>query len=435
MSSRSGRNVVACILLVLPGVNAAGQTTGRADTIVRAVGAARFPGIARLVEELSIGAEDKGVEYQLTFIRALMPARDGSIWVLNETGLRANGSTIRRYDATGKFLRTVAIFGEGPGEISMPSAIAQMPDGRVLVRDNPASPNRILVFSEQGNYLTSWTWPSVDRQSRTNSSLLIVDTRGIVYTSVLRQSAGVAPGPGARESWFARLDSGGKFLDLLPPPDRGAMLAAAGAPDEPFGLFTVGARTAWSPLGYLVTGVNNRYAIELRIPVAQNAGRNASAQRVPPLWNQGDPVVSIRRPGSGAEVVFSAAERRDREVFEQARVAGGRSGSPAPPLPRAKPIFRAFLIGGDGRIWVEVSMPSERCSTAPRVNSRGTMEPQLGWCEPRVFDVYEPDASFIGRVGLPSDLDLYHVKENTVWGVVRNADGVPAVKRYRIAWQ
>jgi hypothetical protein len=157
----------------------------------------------------------------------------------------------------------------------------------------------------------------------------------------------------------------------------------------------------------------------------------------------GDRVVSIRF--KTAPVVITDAERADQTAHmnAQADAFGGTRSGPTPKLPREKPPLRSISFDLDGRIWARISQPSERYEPPPVEPPKGRPAPPvLKWREPNVFDVFEPTGVYLGRVATPYDLQLMgrsggemiQARGDVVWGINRDADGVDAVRRYRIAW-
>jgi hypothetical protein len=185
-------------------------------------------------------------------------------------------------------------------------------------------------------------------------------------------------------------------------------------------------RTAFSPLGYMISTRTDRYAVDLRIPRSAVSGPGGS----PPTWRAGDRIVSLRR--NVARVVMSAAERRDRETYLKAMTSGSRAGS-ASTVPQTKPPIRNVLVGADGRVWVLISVASERYSPRPAERSSAPT-PVLAWREPVVFDVFEPNGAYVGQVGVPDGAVLSYMRGDVTWGVLRGADGLETVKRWRIEW-
>ena len=135
-------------------------------------------------------------------------------------------------------------------------------------------------------------------------------------------------------------------------------------------------------------------------------------------------------------VRVTEAERSDqaRHQEAQARFYGGDQDRPFTPIPREKPLFNWLRIGTDGRIWVQVATPSERFEPAVEAARDGPDRPQLGWQEPVVYDILEPDGRWIGRVAVQQGLRLHAMTGDIVWGSQSNELDVPFVTRFRIVW-
>ena len=104
------RQISGCLILFslsFPSIDEA-QSPTRGDTIVRNAGTPRFATTAQLREDISIGAENMGNQYLLENVIAILPARDGTIWVLDGSGPTLAGTSLRRYDAKGKFLTRIS---------------------------------------------------------------------------------------------------------------------------------------------------------------------------------------------------------------------------------------------------------------------------------------------------------------------------------------
>jgi hypothetical protein len=122
-----------------------------------------------------------------------------------------------------------------------------------------------------------------------------------------------------------------------------------------------------------------------------------------------------------------------------------------PEIPRSKTPITRLRVGLDGRIWVQLATPSEKFdpSTAPQppVVSLGggraggsaagnpTPSRRVSWREPQLFDVFEPDGTYVGQVSVGFDVTIHATRGDFVWGVVRDGDGVESVHRFRIGWR
>jgi hypothetical protein len=180
-----------------------------------------------------------------------------------------------------------------------------------------------------------------------------------------------------------------------------------------------------SPLGYVVTGIPTRYAVELRVP----PNRPATRAGAPPSWQPGDPVISIRR--NVAPVAVSDVERAESRAWAEKWMR--ENADPAwtwrgPPVPTTKPAYTDVRIALDGRIWVKIAQPSVR---RPATDRSGL---QFGEAVP-VWDVFESDGAYVGQVRTPTALTQMIMRGDNVWGALINSDGVPVVKRWRIGWR
>jgi hypothetical protein len=85
---------------------------------------------------------------------------------------------------------------------------------------------------------------------------------------------------------------------------------------------------------------------------------------------------------------------------------------------------------------VRVATPSERHEPPAQVLLSGQKPfPQIKWREQRVYDVFDPDGSYRGRVALPLDVAPLIFRRNEIWCSAEDADGAPYVVRYRIVWK
>jgi hypothetical protein len=402
----------------------------RSDTIVKQVGAPRHAGTATLVPEVTIGGPDATAdEYIFVAVRVLLAAKDGSVWV-SDGRFPMGPFSLRRYDSTGKFVRNVGARGNGPGEWQMPGHLTELPNGRVVLRENVVG-RPLTFYRSNGDYDTTWAMHTM------TVSYVNADTANNIW---MQAAAGVSLMPTAPRV-IVRFTPTGRLIDTvqqpaLTPVSRTTLSVSNGrSTSGVFVPYQPSAFRAWSPHGYYATGTSSRYAIDLFAPPANSGGR---------LWKPGDPIVSIRR--AVPPVVVSDAERSDQRAHMEAQAAAlpGTRSSAIPDVPREKQLVRYFDFDLDGRIWVSVSQPSERFDPPPPPPARAGAAPQsvLRWREPTLYEVLEPNGTFIGRVAIPSDVRLEVVawtpiqsRGEHVWGVATDSDGVQSVRRYRITWR
>lgn len=104
-----------------------------------------------------------------------------------------------------------------------------------------------------------------------------------------------------------------------------------------------------------------------------------------------------------------------------------------PPVPTTKPAYRGFRIGLDGQIWVQryttaVKKPAED-ARPPDADHR----PAQTWREPPLYDVFEPDGTYLGEVRFPEGVSLLAHRGSEVWGLGSGDAGEVHVIRYRLA--
>jgi hypothetical protein len=423
-----------------------------ADTVVKKAAAPRHPGVARLVEEIAIGgANATQDEYLFSSISDVLPLRDGSVLVLDNA--LAGTAALRQYDANGKYLRTFGRHGQGPGEYASPSGLAQFSDGRIALRD--LGNGRIDIYSLTGESVATWRADN-NRSFLFGQDMLFADSAGMLYERVpLHRTQ-----PGELPQYGIRRFRAGEVVDTLIPPPLPmlppSILSATvfntnGSPSGTSRVpipFVPSAEWAWSPRGYFVTGVTSQYAFELNIPApsrgalgARQGAGAAAAGAAPvstgamlPVWHPGDPVVSIRR--DVAPVPVSSEERAERraalEWYLRSKVPDWKWTGPD--IPRTKPPYKSLQVGLDGRIWVNVAVPSERYEPPPSSAPATTPpKPVVHWRDATMFDVFEPDGTYLGQVDVP--YPILARRGDIVWCVIIDADGVQTVKRFRIAWK
>ena len=424
-----------------------GSPVQRADTVVKQADRPLYPNGGTLVAERSIGVVDGAPQYMFGSVRDVLETRDGSMIVLD-----FQSSAVRQYDPKGVYLRTFGRKGQGPGEFTLPANVGVLPDGRVLLLDMGNA--RVNVYAPTGE--PSDTWLLKAPASRIAASRLTVDTTGTAVVTARVTSEGSA----TSQLRFLRFAPDGRVVDTLSAPkldyerpfanvSTGRMTGAAVIPFYPEPRFV------WSPLGYIVGGLPNRYAVEVLLPqsssrptdpdgpqvrdiVRSSASAPQAARYRGPMPGRapGDPIISIRRavPNLPISEEQRAAEHAGVESVMRQMVPGSRFTGPE--IPRTKPAYKDLRVGEDGTIWVFVSMPGERYMPEPPATPPPGGGPVLPrWREPAVWDVFEPDGRYLGRVSKPANITILRMSRDRVWGTLADEDGVQLVKRFRIDWR
>src|SRR4051812_4910601 len=308
------------------------------DTIVARTPASPGEASVPLVREIAIGQSDGPPEYSFSTISEIAVGRDGQIYVWDQTE-----RALRLYDAQGKFVRQIGRTGSGPGEYDRINGITVRADGKLAVWD--AGNARINVYSPAGDYETAWTVTSGFFTGRALTS----DTANNIYmrATVKRDSTQPFGTPG-----FIRLSADGKARDSLVPPQIGpaprALTAAKLGAAVSYGIPYLPSRQwAMSPHGYFVAGPGAPYVL-YALPAA------------------GKPLKIEREYTPVAVDPADKSERREGVLYGMRRTLPDYQWD-GPDIPDQKPAYQSLTVDRDGRIWVSVSLPSEKIPESEQV--------------------------------------------------------------------
>lgn len=400
-------SVVAVLILLVSRAPALAQGTApsgpwkaerstRGDTtIVRTVSGSVWGERVALVEELRIGTKDGDGPDAFGAIHSVVLFPDGAIAAFD-----GSVPALRLFDAGGKHLRTVGRDGAGPGEYrNQTLGLAVDRDGVLLMYDPRNA--RINRWTQDGSLLPSWP---VSSQLFTSQALQ-VDTTGATYIKVTVEL------PESGKEWkigLARLNPNGQVVDTLQRPP-----ISGDAP--PMGTFFAPAKH-WhiNRAGDVVSGFSGRYAITV-------TGRTGT-------------VVRFERAARPVELL--AAERSNYQALADAMRQNPMIRPTPPPatVPNEKPFWRSIQSDLDGNVWVELHGPGEEFEPPPqRGQQRGPPVPPLRWREPRAYDVFRRDGTYLGRVELPSRTAFSEARGDRVWAIQRGEDDEQYIIRYRIS--
>lgn len=407
------RPVSAAILVcVLAGCHQDGQSERRplaverdtvGDTvIVRTVAGSRWGSPRRMQASVTIGKADGAPYEMLGDIRAIAVAPDGAIYVSD------GGPVLRKYDRSGHFVSTFGREGGGPGEYARPDGgLGVLSDGRVVLRD-PGN-GRMTIYDSTGTYLAAWRISA----GFNTSNPLVVDTTDAVFTPVWINPDG--PLKDVRTG-LRRFAADGTPGDTVLVPEwnyerqevSGSKEGNTSIDDVPFTSRPV---WAFSPLGYFVGGLSGAYHVT--------------------LFKPGHPLAIERQV---ATVPVNPTEASDHRRVITANMRNNFPGWVwnGPDIPSSKPPLSGIFMGLDGRLWLKVSQPGYRDPAASDDPTPGGWYAQT-WTEPSVFDVFDPDGTYLGRVKGPQGFLTYPrpvFNGDTVWGVTEDADGVRYVQRF-----
>lgn len=389
------------------------------DTVVaRTTGGSDAASAQALTAEITIGVEEGADEYTLGQVTEVEVGPGGAIYVFDR-----QVPALRMYDSAGKYVRTLGRKGGGPGEYQAANGVGVHRDGRVVLWD--AGKASINVYSPAGETQTSWPVPGGG--GFYTSSAVFTDTAGNTYirtTIADPPKTGNAPqGRVFGLTGLVKWSADGSSLDSLTPPEspiepmyitaqREGSTSRSSVPFAPAFSWT------FSPLGYFVSARTDRYAVTLSIP--------------------GGTVTRIEREIEPVPV--DADERADAELIA---TAGMRMTDPTwrwsgASIPTTKPFIRAISAAEDGRIWVSVARPGERIpegelAPPPSVQIGEVKRvPDPKWRQPLVYDVFEPNGRFLGRVAAPAKTTFRAMRGDHVWAVRRDSLDVEQIVRYRL---
>lgn len=402
---------LATALLACGGGDAASRLVVEHDTlgdtlVVRTLSGSEWETPRSLEPEMRIGAFEGEDEYMLGDVSGFAVAPDGAIYIYDR-----QVPALRKYDADGTYLATFGREGGGPGEYKQADGgLAVLPDGRVLLRD-PGN-GRINVYSSTGETLDHWEL----RGGYFTSRPLYVDTAGRTLTQIWGSNEA-----GERYSGLQAYGSDGAKGDSLLAPEwdyepptlsgsREGMSMMNSVPFSPTQQWT------FSPHGYYVGGLSTRYAVDLFRP----DGKILRIERAV------DPVAVASDEKANAE---ARATHNFRRSFPDWKWNG-------PGIPDQKPPFRAVWAGRDGRIYVQLSqtgerIPEEELDTPQDPNAA----PPSRWREPVVFDVFDPDGTYLGQIRAPERFRTGPqpvFDGDRVWAVVTDELEVEYLTRFRV---
>lgn len=382
-----------------------------ADTVhVRIVGGSVWGDTANLVEVASLGVSDGPAVDMLGRVGSLAVSPSGEIYLVD-----AQVPALRKYDADGRWQVTLGRIGGGPGEYRQPDGgLAVLSDGRVVLRDPGNS--RLVVYGPEGDFLDQWPlnvggFASPRKLYRTRDDRL----HSMVFLDTDRP-------PTQWNAGLTRYAPDGTVIDTLAIPDlhyapptvhadrdgRTSVFAVPFSPKAPWTL---------SSDGDLIVGIGEQY----RFTVLREAAPRVIERDVAP-------------------VATTVAEREDQEhrlTWMMQRFFPGWRWN-GPPIPEVKPAYTSLFAGEAGRIWVVAATPGIRVANedeAEVVQDPGA-RPAPRFREPVVFDLFESDGRYLGRVLAPAGLQVRPepvIRGDTVWAVHTDPDlGTPRVVRYLV---
>jgi hypothetical protein len=373
------------------------------SVVARVAGEVPADALRHLSEELRIapGVDDTTL---FTDVLDFEVDRAGRLWVYDRPS-----NSIFLFGANGRFIRRFGRQGEGPGEFKWNSGMIARGDSGIAIWDSQNA--RISFFDSTGTFLTSWLTPA---GFSTNDGL-VTDRSGALF---LKRPV-TAPREG---EMFGRLGlvilkERGAFGDSLAPPDlaiprEGYTARNKGSVSAYPVPFAPGYHWGWHPNGHFVVAHGGKYEIILSL-------------------GNGKPVVIKRQAAAASVNPEESAEERASILYQMRQNQPDWNWS-GPPIPATKSPMDQLLLPRDGRIWARVPVASERIPDAELPPSRDPNRPVKHFRTPVVYEIFESDGRFLGRVEFPRRTRFIEADGDLVWALVRIEDDLPAVVRFRI---
>ena len=372
-------------------------------TIARVNGAVPASAVKRLVETMRIQpTADDTMTYSSVY--DIVVDRQGRVWAFDDDIM-----SVFLFDASGKLVRRIGRKGGGPGEFQGLDGMAFMRDGRFVQLD--LSNGRISFFSTAGDFLTSWPVPAT---SFFGGSNLVVDTTDAIR---LKWRGKFEDNVANQLLVHLRTGGGGFAADTIVFPKspinnqafivQGARSIGLGIPFQP------SFRWDWQWGGGVVTANGQTGALM----IAQPGGR----------------VVRVVRNAPQVRVTTGEREQAEANLLAGAKSVDANWNGALPAIPATKPIFGGFFPARDGRIWVSMAGEAERIPQSERATPRPGRPAFVNeWRSKTVFEVYDRNGTFLGRVPFERQASFIHAFGDEVWMRETTADGFTAIVKYRI---
>jgi hypothetical protein len=349
-------------------------------------------------------------------IHSMAVTADGQVWVWDNTTpalwlVAANGAAMRR----------IGRRGSGPGEYRSVNDIAVARDGALVMWDDGNA--RLNIYNADGTHRTTAALTFTDCCGLP----VTIDTLNRIWLRTHPRTIGgkekpVDPAVIVKdEIGYLRFDASGRLVDtVMAPTLTGADLPVTALHITSTGFggatrqvpYATYPRHAVSPLGHVVSVMSRPYAVHTRA-----GGRPVRVTRefAPP------PVHEEERAQQRANIEFTM-----RRVKSDFRWNG-------PEIPHEKPPIDDVAVGLDGRIWVQLSVPSEEFEPDPPSGPAEDRPPPISF-RPREnrWDAFEADGRYLGRIAAPRAVSVYVRRGTQLWGVIRDENDVAAIVRMRI---
>jgi hypothetical protein len=352
-----------------------------------------------ITEELSIGSETGGEEYQFGRIGDLDVAPNGDIAVIDQLA-----GVIRVFNDSGRFVRSIGRSGKGPGELSRSANGIYFVAGDSLLLLDPGERRR-TIFAADGTIgavtplpagPTGQGWSRLTSGDFLMRGLTIsrVDGKFAFWDALLAVRADTAVSDTLFEFDYVKTDLGG------PPRIRIQLIV-----NNPTWARLSDGRIAWTAL--------DRSYVQVHDSTGRLISRIGSAQ-----WT--------RKPITPADKTAMIELLRTK-----LRAIGGDASfadSPQVEAPVEFPAITAVRAGPQGTMWVQVMGPVE--SIDPMAINAPDRADFLGGS---TWHVLDSSGRFLGAIDLPKRFRIFRMRENSVYGAARDDNGVERILRLRLS--
>jgi len=362
------------------------------DTVVvRTISGSVWGEPREMVEDLSIGVLEGPEELTFGSIVSVAVDKEGGIYAFD-----SQVPALRYFNATGAYVRSLGREGGGPGEYSdFVGTLALRRDGKIVLPDVGSA--RLSLYEPDGTVAAHWPvqsgiFPLAD---------VVVDTADHTYVPVLNVAM---PPTEPMEATYLHLDPEGNAVDTMhipSLPDEPPLASMESAFAEQMvkrvrGFMDPTKEHALSPLGYMIVGVNDDYSFDIR-------------------WRDGR---TVRIERTDEPVLYAPEERAEWEaVFDWHREAGYPVDLGS--VPDRKLPWASFLTDAGGRIWLRRHVEARKDDRVEPREEESNQRPPISWVEPAVYDVFEPDGTYLGEVRFPMRISPLVVRGDTAWAVRR----------------
>lgn len=329
-------------------------------------------------EELTIGEEGESEEATLYRPRNVLVDKTDNIYISDY-----QDGTIKIFDPDGNYLRSIGAKGEGPGEFQGISAMAFLPDDRLLTLDLMA--RRTSLFDNKGEFMRSHTW----RNSHIN--IYLADQSGYVADENVYGEE--------RQLFLKKFDLNGNELETwgefspieLKIQRKGEAMLSISVPYSPQSIFA-----GDSTHKQIYHCLNNKYLIEVF---------DGTGKLLRKIDRPYDPVPFTK---ADAEDYYAAFDRQGNKAFsDMARDVE---------LPKVKTITEDMKVDSRGYLWVATNELKEEEGKSFRAWDIFDLE---GYYDCRVWLDFRPGSFVRGK------MYRLHQDEET---------GFTVVKRYKVIW-